>query len=356
MTNPPPGTENSSANRFDALRLVFASFVVIYHIIALAALDVAGSIDSAASHFADLGVKGFFVISGALVFGSFQRSADLRVYFSKRVRRLFPAYFVIVTLPTVAAIILALINGASSIDVSSIAAYFGANVFFLNFLHPELPGFFDGNRFTAVNGALWTIKIEVMFYAIVPLIGVIMARLKEHRGLYFLLFLYIAGEVWRISFESLADAGGNPLAVQIARQLPGQMAYFASGIALWILRKDLQAHIDRVGLIGAALIALSIAPYLDVLRPAGIAALIAFAAWAPGPKMAVTRWGDLSYGVYITHFPIIQSLIVIGAFKMSPILGTALAASLVFLSALAMWRWVERPWLRKDSHYRRGAV
>ena len=238
----------------------------------------------------------------------------------------------------------------------SIAAYFGANIFFLNFVHPELPGFFEGNRFTAINGALWTIKIEVMFYAIVPLIGVIMARLKKHRTLYFLLFLYIAGEVWRISFESLADAGGNPLAMQIARQLPGQMAYFASGVTLWVLRNDLQPHIKRVGLVGAALVVFSMAPYLDVFRPAGIAALIAFAAWAPGPKMAVTRWGDLSYGVYITHFPIIQSLIVIGAFKMSPVLGAALAASLVFLSALAMWRWVERPWLRKDSHYRQPSA
>ncbi len=356
MTIPPSGKESTGANRFDALRLAFASFVVVYHIVALAALDVAGGIELAASHFADLGVKGFFVISGALVFGSFQRSADLRVYFSKRVRRLLPAYIVIVTLPTVAAAILTLINGASPSDLSSITAYFGANIIFLNFLHPELPGFFDANRFEAVNGALWTIKIEVMFYAVLPLIGVIIARLKKDRALYFLLFLYIAGEFWRIIFLSLADTSGVELLTQVARQLPGQMAYFASGVALWILRKDLQIHIDRAGVVGAALVAFSMAPYLDVLRPAGIAALIAFAAWAPGPKMTVTRWGDLSYGVYITHFPIIQILIAFGVFELSPILGVALAVSFVFLSALAMWRWIERPWLRKDSHYRKGAV
>lgn len=355
MTNPPAGKQGNGGNRFDALRLAFASFVVIYHIIALAALDVGGGVEAAASRFADLGVKGFFVISGALVFGSFQRSTNLHIYFSKRIRRLVPAYVVIVTLPAFAAIVFRLVNAAAS-DVSSIAAFFGANIIFLNFLQPELPGFFEGNRFAAVNGALWTIKIEVMFYAALPLFGVIIARLKKDHALFFLLFLYIAGEVWRMIFESLADTGGGPLYSQIARQLPGQMAYFASGVTLWLLRNDLQPHIKRVGLVGAALVVISMAPYLDALRPAGIAALIAFAAWAPGPKMAVTRWGDLSYGVYITHFPIIQSLIVIGVFEMSPLLGAALAVSLVFLSALAMWRWVERPWLRKDSHYRQRSA
>lgn len=353
MTNQPAGNVRTSANRFDALRLGFASFVVIYHIIALAALDIGGGVEAAASRFADLGVKGFFVISGALVFGSFQRSADLRIYFSKRIRRLVPAYVVIVILPTIAAIVFGLLNAASSSDLSSVAAYFGANIFFLNFLSQGLPGFFEGNRFTAVNGALWTIKIEVMFYAALPLIGMIIARLKKNRALFFLLFLYFAGEVWRISFESLADNSGGALYSQIARQLPGQMAYFASGVTLWILRNDLQTNIKRIGLVGAALVVLSMAPYLDALRPAGIAALIAFAAWAPGPKMAVTRWGDLSYGVYITHFPIIQALVALGAFKASPYLGAGLTIGLVFLSALAMWRWVERPWLRKDSHYRR---
>ncbi len=355
MTIPPPGKENSSANRFDALRLAFASFVVIYHIIALAALDIGGS-ESAASHFADLGVKGFFVISGALVFGSFQRSESSTIYFSKRIRRLFPAYVVIVALPTLIAILFALAQGVFTKEITSIATYFGANIVFLNFLHPELPGFFDSNRFTAVNGALWTIKIEVMFYAVVPIIGAIIARLKRKPALFFLLLLYVAGEAWRLVFESLATSGGDPLLLQVSRQLPGQMAYFSSGIALWLFRNELRQHVYRAGVVGVVFLALSAVPYLDGFRPAGIAAMIAFAAWAPGAKMTVTRWGDLSYGIYITHFPIIQTLVALGIFEFSPILGVALVILLVVASALAMWRWIERPWLRKDSHYRRRAA
>ena len=343
---------SGAGNRFDALRLTFASFVFIYHIIALAEIDPGKTIEGFASQFADIGVKGFFVISGALVFGSFQRSETIQIYFSKRARRLFPAYAVIIAAPTIAAIVFALVSGGFAAGLSSILTYFGANIVFLNFLHPELPGFFEDNRFAAVNGALWTIKIEVMFYIALPILGLIIARLKNAYALALLLAIYIAGDLWRMAFEALAQSENNALFLQLARQLPGQMAYFASGIALWMMRDQLKRQIIRIGLIGAALVALSLAPALEILRPAGVAALIAFAAWAPGPKLNATRWGDLSYGVYITHFPIIQSLVALGVFAQSPSLGVVLSLVLVFGSSLAMWRWVERPWLRKDSHYR----
>lgn len=42
--------------------------------------------------------------------------------------------------------------------------YVAANLVFLNFTHPNLPGLFESNSLQAINGALWTLKIEVMFY------------------------------------------------------------------------------------------------------------------------------------------------------------------------------------------------
>ena len=298
-----------SDNRFDALRLIFATFVFIYHIVALASLNIGGAVEVTTSHLADIGVKGFFVISGALVYGSLERSKALKTYASKRVRRLFPAYATIIFIPTIAALIINMADGAIAQNFAAISQYFLANIIFLNFLQPELPGFFADNRFAAINGALWTIKIEVMFYAALPIIGLIIKFLGKHRILYLLIFFYIAGECWRLFFVAYASDGGGNFAMQIARQLPGQMAYFASGMGVWIYREKLASRMHEIGALGILLFALSWAPYLDVLRPAALAAFVYFLAWTPGPKFNVTKWGDLSYGVYITHFPIIQILV-----------------------------------------------
>ncbi len=63
------------------------------------------------------------------------------------------------------------------------------------------------------------------------------------------------------------------------------------------------------------------------------------------------KYGDFSYGIYITHFPILQVLISAGAFGYSPILGLAVAGVLVFITAYVFWHFIEKPFLKKSSHY-----
>jgi peptidoglycan/LPS O-acetylase OafA/YrhL len=55
--------------------------------------------------------------------------------------------------------------------------------------------------------------------------------------------------------------------------------------------------------------------------------------------------------MYIAHFPILQLLITYGYFNASPWRGLLIALALVMVVAFLLWHGVEKPFLRKSSHY-----
>ncbi len=336
-----------TSNRFDFLRLAFALAVFGFHAWALMAIAPFGTVEVRLGQLAEVSIQGFFIVSGALVCGSLERSRSLAAYAEKRVRRLYPAYATVIIFP---AIVSGFVTGWA--DPAAIGRYVGANLVFLNFLEPALPGLFADNRFTEVNGALWTLKIEVMFYLVLPLLGAIMAWLKRQWWVLVAL-LYAGGEAWRLLIPVLLD---HALAPELARQLPGQMAFFASGMALWKMWAFVRTHPVALLFAGTVMVAVSFAhPWLEPVRAAGLAALIGGVAFAPGPMLDAARFGDVSYGVYITHFPILQAVVMLGIAAAWPSgMAIAVAALLVLLSSLCLWHFVERPALRQDSHYRRA--
>ncbi|MDJ0920566.1 MAG: acyltransferase [Henriciella sp.] len=337
---------SASENRFDLLRLVFATLVFVYHGAVLTSGGELTIWHRNLGVLAELAIQGFFIASGALVYGSLERSREIADYAGKRIRRLYPAYVVVILVPTVIAIV---INWENTDAMAQIARYFGANLLFLNFLQPNLPGLFEDHAITAVNGALWTLKIEVMFYMVLPFVAAILTRLARYWWIG-LLILYVGGWIWSVEAAKLE----HPFAAQIARQLPGQMAYFASGMALWKLWPVARARPVALLFVGLTLLVGSfvIAP-LEILRAAALAAVIAGIAFMPGPTIRAARWGDVSYGIYITHFPIVQGLVALGILSALPLLGQiALPAALVLLASYVLWWTVERPSLRRDSHYR----
>jgi peptidoglycan/LPS O-acetylase OafA/YrhL len=155
-------------------------------------------------------------------------------------------------------------------SVQDFTDYVLPNLLFLNFLQPDING-------TIINGALWTIKIEVMFYLIVPAMVCAARRTNPVR-------LMLAIIVLSLAFSYLAP----PL---IARQLPGQLWLFATGGLLHYL----------------------------------------------GVRASGRMSADISYGLYIVHYPVTQGLILAGLF--SP----AIALSVSLLAAFGLWHLVEKP-------------
>lgn len=162
----PHGTDFSE-NNLDCLRLILASIVVLFHVSALTNLPAFSYFGKYCSpHFA---VRSFFVISGLLIYRSYSRSSSGASYLEKRFRRIYPAYFITIVLSAIALCPLSLTAPAQYFGVG-FWKYLGANLVFLNFLVPTLPGVFCSNSVTAVNGALWALKIEVVFYLSVPVL------------------------------------------------------------------------------------------------------------------------------------------------------------------------------------------
>lgn len=328
-------------NNFNLLRLILALMVVAYHIV-LVVPQWWWTVREPVAEIAEIGVQGFFVLSGFLVYASFENSKSLGIYAEKRFRRVYPAY---------AVVILACAGGALAVvpetraDLIGVLRYVGWNLIFANFMEGGLPGVFVENEGSPVNGALWTLKIEVMFYLILPLLVLLLRAAGRYAWALFLL-IYVGAEAWRIWLTQIEQH-------ELARQLPGQMSFFITGMILY--RQQLDGwRIHTAGLLGAILFALSlVSSYCEPLRALGLGC---FAVWAATGLIRLpdaARFGDLSYGIYIVHFPIIQTVAVMGVFRMDRWLGVGVSVGLSVLAAFILWYLIEKPALRRDSAYRR---
>ena len=337
-------------NNFDLLRLVFAAAVFFWHAYALSkapALAAFGAVFSA-----DIAVKGFFVISGYLVTMSYENSAGTADYAQKRARRIYPAYAAVVIAGAVAGAFVSVRPLAEYLG-ADLLRYLAANLVFLNFLAPTLPGVFEGHAFPEVNGALWTLKIEVMYYASVPAIAWLMARLGRWRVL---VALYVLSVAYAFVLGELHARSGAVIWLQIQRQLPGQLVYFLAGAALYFLGDRLRGRWPALACAALAVYAAcawAANPLATLLlEPFALGVLVIGAATALPHLGNFARYGDFSYGIYIIHFPVLQVLIAAGLFAAHPWAGFAAALALVVALAALSWHAVERPFLRRRSHYR----
>lgn len=346
---PERGTPVSHRNNFDLLRFAFAFTVFLFHAHVLSGEPALAPLSRYFS--ADLAVKAFFVVSGYLVLMSYEGSRSVGDYASKRIRRVYPAYFAIVVACTALGAIITTLPPAEYLS-GRLAAYLAANLVFLNFLAPNLPGVFAANPFTEVNGALWTLKVEVMFYAIVPFIAWLCRRLGTARVL---AALYLASVAYHLALGQLAQAHGSQLYAQLQRQLPGQLAYFVAGAAGFYFG-DVFARrwrlLAAVALTGYAVLALGHHVVLEaLLYPAVLAALVVYAAVGLRYLGNFGRFGDFSYGIYVVHFPLLQLLVSVGWFRADPWLAVGAATVCVLALAAVSWHFVEKPFLRRSSHY-----
>lgn len=333
-------------NNFDLLRFSFAFIVFLVHAYMLSGAETL----SILAHYLspEIAVKSFFVVSGFLIFMSYENTHSVRAYFIKRLRRIYPAYIFIIVLCAAAGLLFSSLVMADYL-LWPLLKYLLSNLVFLNFLQPNLPGLFEHNALQAVNGALWTLKIEVTFYVFVPL--AVLAFRKFGR-LSILIILYFCSAIYSMMMQEFANKTGFGFYLELQRQLPGQLVYFIAGAAsYYYLDYLIKFAYWLVPIAIAAFIFQAWLPWVSI-QPIALAVLVVSFACVLPYLGNFNKYGDFSYGIYIVHFPILQGLISIGYFKINPWIDLLIAGALVLISSFLLWHLIEKPFLQKSSHYK----
>lgn len=336
---------SKNTNNFDLLRFAFAATVFCVHAAVLSANDYLLSITSALS--SEVAVKSFFVVSGFLIFMSYQNSQNIASYLSKRVRRIYPAYLFVILASVLLGVFFTTLSANEYWSFTTIK-YFLANLTFLNFLQSELPGLFSSNIYPAVNGALWTLKIEVMFYIAVPLIAFCFNRFGR---LPIMALLFISSVIYSYILFAMAQSQVGGAFIELQRQLPGQLTFFIVGAAGYYYFEAFKKY--ALYLVLLAVVAFLLKAHLPwiVLEPLALGILVIYFATIFPYLGNFGKYGDFSYGIYILHFPILQLMIANRLFVDSPIFFIAVAGAVVLFFSILLWHFIEKPFLTKSSHY-----
>ncbi len=326
-------------NNFDFLRFLFSLLVMIGHSMILSGTD-----DFRIEFFAAMpnySVYSFFVISGFLIYVSMERLQNNRKYFVNRAKRILPAYITVVVF---FAFFLYFFSSLKFQDYFSAEwwKYLGVNLIFLNFLQPCLPHVFADNYICAVNGSLWTIKVEVLFYLFVPVLFMLIKNASLKKKNLLLLLIYVLSILY---FNIISSLGKY----ELAKQLPGCLSYFVSGIFLYLNLDTFKKHQWFFIVPAIAIIILEkTVLHISIMFPFSLAVvIIAFAYSKRIPLSGFAKYGDISYGMYLLHFPIIQIFVQQGWYSQFGVPAVILSYAVVIGVSYISWHCIEKPFLKK---------
>ncbi len=332
-------------NCFDFLRFLFAFMVVLRHLVYVS--EIPELKESASFLNTYLSVPGFFIISGFLILQSYKRTTSLRTFFLKRIRRLLPIYFLVVLLCAFGLVFMSDLSAIKYFTHPQLFKYLIANLSTLNFIQPCLPGVFENFEHCGVNSSLWTIKVEVMFYLSIPII--VWAYNKTKYKIPFLAILYILSVLYQNSLLICAENSNNTIYNILARQFPGYLSYFISGIACNYYFNKIISY-KKLIVIPALLVFITEAIIgIEILTPFAMAILILYIAYSIPILNNFSRYGDISYGIFVFHFPIFKIMVSLGIYDIMPVWAAFFCMIIcVVVVGFLSWHFIEKPILNRN--------
>lgn len=345
MSDPLPVFDRN-ANCFTALRLGFALMVVAGH-----SWELGGHGPDPAQRLlgvtlGEIGVNSFFALSGVLVTQSWQRSSSAGSYFLKRALRILPGFWVCLLVTSMVGLPLlgAHLKGNGWMEQLQQGDFLGYLIrnSLLRVRQTGAGGLFAENPAAfAVNGALWSLFPEALCYvalaAVATLSGLKAGRM--HGLIVAFCGLYVIHALAQGVFASAAPQAWQSKLWYVGR-LCTQAVYFFSGALVCVHARLITRRSLWLGmglLIGTSLMGYYVwtAPFLLPWILAGAGAQLA----AP----MVERVGDFSYGVYLYHYPIQQSLVALHLDQRSPWALFFISALLALVPAALSWFLIEHP-------------
>lgn len=301
----------SKQNSFHFIRLVCCLIVIYEHSVGLSG---GGYLNL---QLASTAVATFFILSGFWVAISLLHSESIKEYTIKRIKKIFPPYITVVIVFAVLLCAFSTLSPAAYFSNAGFWKYLVANLTTLNFLHTSLPGVFEELPLNgAVNGALWTIKIEIAFYIFLPIFLYLIDKLeKKNTRLIVLIGLQLISILYLIIVHLLCRI--KPAFSPLENQFPAFLGYFACGITFALFWEKLNYFLRY--LICPAFILIAILLFVRywflsaIMLPVALSIVVFWIATRLSFLGNIVTQ-DYSFGMYLVHFPIVMLFIQQGFF------------------------------------------
>jgi peptidoglycan/LPS O-acetylase OafA/YrhL len=337
-------TFSARHNSLAMMRLGLAASVAVAH-----ALDIGFGWQPrlGTTNVSDLAVDGFFVLSGFLVTRSLLRLRSVKRYAWHRFLRIMPGFWVclLVTAVVFAPVAAALVDREPlSVFTHEHSAWRYATVnAALPILQFDIAGITAPNGEDVFDGALWTLQYEAVCYALLVLLG-IGAVLRRRPSL----LLLLIGGVWALAVADRLGAIPWDVPVLLNESLFRFLLVFLLGAAGYVFAD--RVPIGRLWAAGAAaaVVAAAFLPDYRLVAAAGFAYLCLY-----GMVRLPLRWTpawDLSYGLYVYHWPVQFVLLLAGVAAVGEVGFVLITVSVSLALAALSWLVIEGPALRlKDA-------
>jgi peptidoglycan/LPS O-acetylase OafA/YrhL len=328
-------------NSFDVLRLAFALLVACAHGLAI---HTGSQPRFGISTLGDFGLDGFFILSGFLITRSWFTLASFPRFAWHRFLRIMPGFWgCLLVVGLLAAPLAAALRGMNPVVAftgePSALQYVLGNAGLL-IVQYDIAGILVGRpRSDSFNGALWTLVFEAFCYALVGALGA--AGLLRRRPV-----LVPAALGVMLVLTTLQEAG---LPVFVNDRLLRLVLVFLLGATAYLYAHRIPVH-GGLAAGCAALFLVSVALFDDYRVLGALPLAYVFLWFGVAFPWPWSMRADLSYGLYIYHWPTLQvvALTALGDLPTAVFLPAGLAITL--LPAALSWYLVEKPALsRKHS-------